>query len=75
MRTSRKPTEMNQALKCADCARSDSRVTDLRPTSQVAIPARGARWVPGRAAALEAAASAAGRSCAAGLSESHRCTR
>ena len=30
-------TEMN-ALKCADCARSDSRVTDLRPTSQVEIP-------------------------------------
>lgn len=26
------------ALKCADCARSDSRVTDLRPTSQVEIP-------------------------------------
>jgi uncharacterized protein (DUF1501 family) len=27
-----------QALKCADCARSDSRVTDLAPTSRVEIP-------------------------------------
>jgi uncharacterized protein (DUF1501 family) len=27
------------ALRCADCARSDSRVTDLAPTSRVEIPA------------------------------------
>lgn len=34
-----KPTTEIHALKCADCARSDSRVTDLRPTSQAEIPA------------------------------------
>ena len=28
-----------QALKCADCARSDSAVTDLRPDSLLPIPA------------------------------------
>jgi uncharacterized protein (DUF1501 family) len=32
------PTNEMNALKCADCARSDSRVTDLRPTSHVEIP-------------------------------------
>jgi uncharacterized protein (DUF1501 family) len=32
------PTNEINALKCADCARSDSRVTDLRPTSHVEIP-------------------------------------
>jgi uncharacterized protein (DUF1501 family) len=33
-----KPTEL-QALRCADCERSDSLVTDLAPTSRIAIPA------------------------------------
>ena len=28
----------NEALKCADCERSDSRVTDLRPTQRLEIP-------------------------------------
>jgi uncharacterized protein (DUF1501 family) len=32
------PTNEMNALKCADCARSDSRVIGLRPTSQVDIP-------------------------------------
>ncbi len=32
------PTNEMNALKCADCARSDSRVTDLRPTSHIEIP-------------------------------------
>jgi uncharacterized protein (DUF1501 family) len=31
-------TNEMRALKCADCARSDSRVTDLRPTSHAEIP-------------------------------------
>ncbi len=31
-------TDGYEALKCADCARSDSAVTDLRPSQQLAIP-------------------------------------
>jgi uncharacterized protein (DUF1501 family) len=35
-----------RALKCADCARSDSRVTDLTPTSRVEIPAEAMAGFP-----------------------------
>ena len=34
----REPPSEFHALKCADCARSDSRVTDLRPSSHAEIP-------------------------------------
>ncbi|MDX6378036.1 MAG: hypothetical protein QOE98_2339 [Gaiellaceae bacterium] len=41
----------NEALKCADCERSDSRVTDLKPTQRLEIPTEaivaGAAEVPG----------------------------
>ena len=38
-----------QALKCADCARSDSAVSDLRPDSLLPIPADAlAGWREGR---------------------------
>jgi uncharacterized protein (DUF1501 family) len=38
-----------QALKCADCARSDSAVSDLRPDSLLPIPADAlSRWRDGR---------------------------
>ncbi len=41
----------NEALKCADCERSDSRVTDLRPSQRLEIPTEaivgGAAEVPG----------------------------
>ena len=40
----------NEALKCADCERSDSRVTDLKPTQRLEIPSEaiiaGAHEVP-----------------------------
>jgi uncharacterized protein (DUF1501 family) len=35
-----------RALRCADCARSDSRVTDLAPTSSIAIPAQALAGFP-----------------------------
>jgi uncharacterized protein (DUF1501 family) len=35
-----------QALKCADCARSDSLVTDLAPTSRIPIPAQALAGFP-----------------------------
>jgi uncharacterized protein (DUF1501 family) len=35
-----------QALRCADCARSDSLVTDLRPSSAVTIPAEALAGFP-----------------------------
>jgi uncharacterized protein (DUF1501 family) len=35
-----------EALRCADCARSDSRVTDLAPTSSVEIPAEALAGFP-----------------------------
>jgi uncharacterized protein (DUF1501 family) len=38
MNETRSTSEIH-ALRCADCARSDSAVTDLRPTSRVTIPA------------------------------------
>ena len=40
-----KSTEI-QALRCADCERSDSRVTNLDPTSRVAIPAEALAGFP-----------------------------
>lgn len=40
-----KPTEI-QALRCADCARSDSLVTNLVPTSRVTIPAEALAGFP-----------------------------
>jgi uncharacterized protein (DUF1501 family) len=40
-----KPKEI-QALRCADCARSDSLVTDLAPTSRIAIPAEALAGFP-----------------------------
>ncbi len=38
MTETRSPSEI-QALRCADCARSDSAVTNLSPTSRITIPA------------------------------------
>ncbi len=45
MKPTRKSTEIH-ALRCADCARSDSRVTDLAPTSAVDIPAEALMGFP-----------------------------
>ncbi len=44
--TDRPITTEITALRCADCARSDSRVTDLAPTSAVPIPAEALAGFP-----------------------------
>jgi uncharacterized protein (DUF1501 family) len=40
------PNREIKALRCADCARSDSRVTDLEPTSSIAVPAEALAGFP-----------------------------